>query len=81
MKSDVEKFKFPANKQKRFRYNLPVPADVVAYGEAYDALCEGKGGRVLAECACTSGTNCLKIGLPGKLILSKRKGLLEVLFS
>lgn len=41
--------------EKRFRYNLPVPADVVAYGEAYDALCEGKGGRVLAECACTSG--------------------------
>ena len=28
-----------------------------------------------------SGTNCIKIGLPGKLILSKRKGLLEVQFS
>ena len=28
-----------------------------------------------------SGTNCIKIGLPGKLILSKRKGLGEVLFS
>ena len=27
------------------------------------------------------GTNCIKIGLPGKLILSKRKGLWEVLFS
>ena len=27
------------------------------------------------------GTNCIKIGLPGKLILSKRKGLREVLFS
>ena len=27
------------------------------------------------------GMNCIKIGLPGKLILSKRKGLLEVLFS
>ena len=25
-----------------------------------------------------SGVNCIKIGLPGKLILSKRKGLLEV---
>ena len=24
------------------------------------------------------GTNCIKIGLPGKLILSKRKGLREV---
>ena len=29
----------------------------------------------------TPGTNCIKIGLPGKLILSKRKGLWEVLFS
>ena len=26
------------------------------------------------------GGNCIKIGLPGKLILSKRKGLREVLF-
>ena len=29
----------------------------------------------------TAGTNCIKIGLPGKLILSRRKGLPEVLFS
>ena len=28
-----------------------------------------------------SGTNCIKIGLPGKLILSVIKGLCEVLFS
>ena len=28
-----------------------------------------------------SGTNCIKIGLTGKLILSKRKGLREVIFS
>ena len=28
-----------------------------------------------------AGINCIKIGLPGKLILSKRKGLWEVLFS
>ena len=28
-----------------------------------------------------AGGNCIKIGLPGKLILSKRKGLREVLFS
>ena len=28
-----------------------------------------------------AGTNCIKIGLPGKLILSKRKGLWEVIFS
>ena len=26
------------------------------------------------------GGNCIKIGLPGKLILSKRKGLREILF-
>ena len=31
--------------------------------------------------AMKSGMNCTKIGLPGKLILSKRKGLREVLFS
>ena len=28
-----------------------------------------------------AGMNCIRIGLPGKLILSKRKSLLEVLFS
>ena len=28
-----------------------------------------------------AGMNCIQIGLPEKLILSKRKGLLEVLFS
>ena len=28
-----------------------------------------------------AGGNCIKIGLPGKLILSKRKGLREVIFS
>ena len=28
-----------------------------------------------------AGTNCIKTGLPGKLILSKRGGLREVLFS
>ena len=27
------------------------------------------------------GTNCIKTGLPGKLILNMRKGLREVLFS
>ena len=27
------------------------------------------------------GGNCIKIGLPGRLILSNSKGLLEVLFS
>ena len=33
------------------------------------------------DVATATGTNCIKIGLPGKLILSKRKGLWEVLFS
>ena len=28
-----------------------------------------------------AGMNCIKIGLPGKLILRKRKGLREVIFS
>ena len=32
-------------------------------------------------CAEVPGGNCIKIGLPGKPILSKRKGLREVLFS
>ena len=31
--------------------------------------------------ASSSGMNCIKIGLPGKLILSKRKALREVIFS
>ena len=39
---------------------------------------EGVGGAIVVIVA---GGNCIKIGLPGKLILSKRKGLLEVLFS
>ena len=37
---------------------------------------EGGGGEDFPQ-----GTNCLKIGLPGKLILSKRIDLREVLFS
>ena len=36
---------------------------------------------VAAARLATAGGNCIKIGLPGKLILSKRKGLREVLFS
>ena len=46
-----------------------VPVVVVVVLEAEGAAVAGPGG------------NCIKIGLPGKLILSKRKGLLEVLFS
>ena len=37
----------------------------------------GGGGGSVKQ----AGTNCIKTGLPGKLILSKRKGLREVLFS
>ena len=32
-----------------------LPDDVVAYGKAYEALCDGKGGPAQARCACTSG--------------------------
>ena len=46
-----------------------VPVVVVVVLEAEGAAVAGPGG------------NCIKIGLPGKLILSKRKGLREVLFS
>ena len=37
----------------------------------------GGAGRVeaAAEAQVPAGMNCIKIGLPGKLILSKRKGL------
>ena len=35
----------------------------------------------LGEQLRLDGGECIKIGLPGKLILSKRKGLREVLFS
>ena len=38
--------------------------------------------EVAAHWAYTQpGMNGIKIGLPGKVVLSKRKGLLEVLFS
>ena len=40
-----------------------------------------RGGRVRGRLQGRPGTNCIKIGLPGKLILSKRKGLREVQFS
>ena len=42
-------------KQKQSEPQGEIPADVAAYGEAYDALCAGKGGRAFAKCACTSG--------------------------
>ena len=39
------------------------------------------GGREIAQLLERPGGNCIKIGLPGKLILSKTKGLREVIFS
>ena len=39
------------------------------------------GSAAARGSAQSPGGNCMKIGLPGKLILSKRKGLREVLFS
>ena len=42
----------------------------------------GRGGSSSTRASTApSGMNCIKIGLPGKSIFSKRKGLLEVLFS
>ena len=57
-----------------------------------EAQPEGGGDRGAAEgqrrrdvhvsqVAAPAGTNCIQIGLHGKLILSKRKGLREILFS
>ena len=37
--------------------------------------------HVFEDEAMRSGTNYIKIGHPGKLVFSKRKGLQEVLFS
>ena len=50
----------------------------VSEGEA-PAAAEDGGEEGDAE--ADAGTNCIKIGLQGKLILSKRKGLREALFS
>ena len=47
-------------------------------GEVVNGLANG---AIPACNAKISGMNCIKMGLPGKLILTKRKGLLEVLFS
>ena len=58
--------------RRRGRVGVPVDDDVGLGAE--DLLVEGvKLGD--------PGGNCIKIGLPEKLILSKRKGLREVLFS
>ena len=47
-------------------------------GEVVNGLANG---AIPACNAKISGMNCIKMGLSGKLILTKRKGLLQVLFS
>ena len=49
--------------------NLQKPEKILSLIIVMGVALEGAGG------------NCIKISLPGKLILSKRKGLREVLFS
>ena len=55
--------------------SVPTPDSIEL---AEDAL---EGAAVTVLTTATAGTNCIKIGLPGKLILSERKGLREVIFS
>ena len=43
--------------------------------------CEAQVQAEVGFCDPGPGTNCIKIGLPGKLIHSKRKDLPEDLFS
>ena len=57
------------------------PAAAWPAAAAATATAEATHEHGVAGVGVQPGTNCLKIGLPGKLILGKRKGLLEVLFS
>ena len=67
---------------QNFRYvdeNRLVPFDkltpeTVVYWKALTGFLFAEGG------GAATGINCIKIGLAGKLILSKGKGLLEVQF-
>ena len=60
---------------------------LVGINGAVGAVAEALGdvvaelGVAVAGVHGLTGGNCIKIGLPGKSILSKRNGLLEVLFS
>ena len=47
----------------------------------YVAEAEEEEGEGEQEEEAGAGTNCIKIGLPGNLILSKRKGLMEDIFT
>ena len=51
-------------------------ADVLLQREGVD-----RGAAGHAVLLGRPGMNCIKIGLPGKSILSKRKGLREIIFS
>ena len=51
------------------------------HAESHDPLRRREAVRTLLRVELVAGTNCIKIGLPGKPILSKRKGLWEVRFA
>ena len=58
--------------------------NVIEVPKEYKSIKNRRGGirrEFVDQEAELSGTNCIKIGLRGKLILSKRKGLWEVIFS
>ena len=61
----------------------PRKIDLILFFQKPAAVADGVPDRVreLFVRGAVPGTNCIKIGLPGKLILSKRKGLREVQFS
>ena len=71
----------PLHKDRAF-HSLAVDGalEVVGPAEVEDALQDGLVLHADVD-GVRAGGNCIKIGLPGKLILSKRKGLWEVLFS
>ena len=53
----------------------------MGYGLTLGAVPDPAWDMSFAGVEYPPGTNCIKIGLPGKLILSTRKGLREVIFS
>ena len=50
-------------------------------GIATESVIKTTSRNGLTPCSPRQGMNCIKIGFPGKMILSKRKGIWEVLFS
>ena len=52
-----------------------VRQEVLRGAAGVDAAARGAGAALPALAARPAGTNCIKIVLPGKLILSERKGL------